>query len=319
MSDAAAARPGAGPPRAYHLGPMRLQAPLPLPLLAASAAAEADAIVRVAAASPIAPHGDWVRTSALSIEPDGGARMDMAGTARIEVRGGCDITITPTPGLTDADAAALLMAGPLAALCWQRGLVPFRFAVVAVGGAAVVLAGVAGVGKSTLALALAARGARLVSDDLSIVSFPDVAVGSPRAVAWPGIRRIAVWGDIPAAVAPDTVASPIRDGISRWFVDVAGGAPHPLPIRAMVLLRVGAQGTQSCWRMGPADAAARLLDAATQRAPVRRLGGDRVLLATVARLCRAVPTYRLERPAQLSALPALADRVLAIAGEAEAP
>ena len=303
--------------RAYHLGPLRLHAPLPLPLLAADPAADpaADALVRVAARSSLPEEGERFRTSALSIDADGRAWMDMAGRARIGIGGGREIGVAPAPGLSEADVAALLLAGPLAVLLCQRGLVPFRFSVVEVGGVAIVLAGVAGVGKSTLALALAARGARLVSDDLSVLSFSD---GAAQPVAWPGTRRIAVWGDISAAVAPGRPARPIRDGLARHFVDIPGSAAAPLPVRAVVLLRLGAGAIASA-RMQPAEAVARILDRVTERAPIRRLGAEGPLLDTVGRLCRAVPVHHLQRTADLSALPALADRVLALAGGADAP
>ena len=72
-------------------------------------------------------------------------------------------------------------------------------------------------------------------------------------------------------------------------------------------------------RMQPAEAVARILDRVTERAQIRRLGAEGPLLDTVGRLCRAVPVHHLQRTADLSALPALADRVLALAGGADAP
>ena len=122
--------------RAYHLGPLRLHAPLPLPLLAADPAADpaADALVRVAARSSLPEEGERFRTSALSIDADGRAWIDMAGRARIGIGGGREIGVARAPGLGEADVAALLLAGPLAVLLCQRGLVPFRFSVVEVGG-----------------------------------------------------------------------------------------------------------------------------------------------------------------------------------------
>jgi hypothetical protein len=316
MVELSARRPGFPPSQTYHLGPFRLNAPLPLPLLAADeAASDADPVVRLAAAAHGRLQDARFATSALVVDRSGRARIDMAGVAGIEIRDGREIAVTPAPGLAERDIAAQLMAGPLAALCCQRGFVPFRFAVLDIGGAAVVLAGAAGVGKSTLALALADHGARLVSDDLSMVSFHRDATGRPGAVAWPGTRRIAVWGDIPAEVAPARAAEPIRDDISRHFIDVPGSGPQPLPVRAVVLLRVGAAGG-SVLRMGRAAAMARLLDLVTDRAPIRRLGADGALLTTVGGLCRAAPTFRLERGTDLSALPELAAQVLAIAEDA---
>lgn len=54
-------------------------------------------------------------------------------------------------------------------LAW-RGMLPLHACAVEIGGRAVLIAGAAGAGKSTLAAELIARGARFVADDLSVVT-----------------------------------------------------------------------------------------------------------------------------------------------------
>lgn len=97
-----------------------------------------------------------------------GFRFGWMNTATFDVRGGERIDYLPGPGWHGvmpaafySTVAALTLAG--------RGLLPIHASAIELDGRAFLLAGPAGAGKSTLAAELLTAGARLISDDLTIV------------------------------------------------------------------------------------------------------------------------------------------------------
>ncbi len=132
--------------------------------------------------------------------------------ARVLVEDGRTVTIELAPGADAAEASSTLMA-PVQAVLWhQRGLLPLHASVIGVNGVAVALSGPSGVGKSTLAAALAAGGHEVLADDICIV---DAANG---ADVLPGAARLRLWRD---AVDHLNIAAP---GMARDKYLVEGGA-----------------------------------------------------------------------------------------------
>lgn len=84
---------------------------------------------------------------------------------------GRTLTIQPEAGVADEDIWRFARMTPLAAIAMQRRLATFRASAIVLGhGKAVLIAGASGVGKSTLAEALRRHGARVIADDLAIVT-----------------------------------------------------------------------------------------------------------------------------------------------------
>ena len=107
-----------------------------------------------------------------------GIVLDLWNGERIEwhERGGDDL---PVPYPVFSTVTALLLA-------W-RGRVPLHASAVAIDGRGLVICGPAGAGKSSLAAALVSAGARLISDDLTVLA-ADVP-GAPRLKCGrPGVR-----------------------------------------------------------------------------------------------------------------------------------
>ena len=92
------------------------------------------------------------------------------------------------------DACELLTATVFSCVLSQRGLTCLHASVVAIEDRAIALIGAKGAGKSTLALALARRGGRLVSDDVAAVSLHD-------ELAWVAVGRAAL------RMRPDSAAT----------------------------------------------------------------------------------------------------------------
>lgn len=153
--------------------------------------APADIAVRVTEAVPersvIARHGNvCIFTDGAQYRIDDGTLIDIRGTDRVDIcpakdwSGEVHIQFYGT-------AAAMVLA--------SRGLVPIHGTALEVEGRAILLCGRSGAGKSSLGAHLLARGARLISDDLSVVR---VETGSPPRVlaGRPGMRlhpQTATW------------------------------------------------------------------------------------------------------------------------------
>lgn len=111
--------------------------------------------------------------------------------ARYLVRNGDEVVIdTPHPPDT-ADVGLFLLGSVLGFLCHQRGLLPLHASCVAYEGKVLAMAGHSGAGKSTLAALLLAQGARLLSDDVTVIDVR--AEGGPRVL--PTYPRQKMWRD----------------------------------------------------------------------------------------------------------------------------
>jgi hypothetical protein len=117
--------------------------------------------------------------------------LALAGTGRIRVRDGKEVTIESAAG-ADPIATGAILCGPIQAVLWhQRGLLPLHASAVAIDGHGVALCGPSASGKSTLAAALAVRGHRVLADDVCIV---DTRPDAERPVL-AGPARLRLWRD----------------------------------------------------------------------------------------------------------------------------
>jgi hypothetical protein len=118
--------------------------------------------------------------------------FDTYGAGHVAWRPGPDWTGRFPPALYSTVTAILL--------AW-RGILPVHASAVEIGGRGYLICGASGAGKSTLAAGLIARGARLISDDLSAIWID----GDGRAILLPGrpsIRLHPKIGDILALALP---------------------------------------------------------------------------------------------------------------------
>jgi len=103
----------------------------------------------------------------------------------------------PGAGATDAAVRADLLGRVLALAAHAEGRLALHASAVSIQGRAVAFLGPRHAGKSTLALALVQRGARLIADDSLVVRLD--GVGAARAAV--GVQRPRLWSDALRALA----------------------------------------------------------------------------------------------------------------------
>ncbi len=115
---------------------------------------------------------------------------------RFTVRNGKRITVDPAPGVDERIVRVPLLGMVMAALLIQRGFLVLHGSVLGMGGAAVAFLGDKGLGKSTLAAALYARGHHLLSDDIVAIRVP----ASKPPVVWPAFPQFKLWPEAASAI-----------------------------------------------------------------------------------------------------------------------
>lgn len=227
---------------------------------------------------------------------------DDTGVFRLPSEGG-RITWTPGPG-SAPDAVRMDVLGRVLPLALHRaGFLVFHASGVVGDGRALGFLGPKGVGKSTLALCLGARGARVLTDD----ALP-VEVGPPP-VGWPGVPTLRLRRDV-ADLTRGGVDSVRRVEDGRWAVRPgAGSAEGPAPLAALYLLDPVAPGDGgSLPRREPLtgpEAAAALLGQ-LKLGPLLAGEGAK-LLPRCAELAAAIPVFRLAVARDLERLDHICD------------
>ena len=112
------------------------------------------------------------------------------GTTFLVSASGSEVDAWWDPSLTEVDAADYLLGGVLAFIVRLRGMVPLHASAVVVENHAVLFAGDAGAGKSSIAAAFAVLGHPVLSDDIVVM---DSSGGS--VLAHPSHARLSVWPD----------------------------------------------------------------------------------------------------------------------------
>jgi hypothetical protein len=213
------------------------------------------------------------------------------------------------PEQTLEDLTAYLYGPVLGFLLRTWGRLAMHASCVRIGDGAVLLAGPPGAGKSTTAAALATRGFRVVSDDLTALTFGD-ANETPRA--WPAFEHLRLWPDGERVVLGDEARleriTPTWDK-RRFPLDGATFGSDPVPVRAIVILRPRLGDRAIMRSLAPSRAlvtlatltyANYLLDAPMRARELMQLGA----------LVRAVPVRALTPPEGRVHLDALCDAIV---------
>jgi len=140
--------------------------------------------------------------------------LKVDGVAKLLVVGGREITIDRELDSTDDDVRVFLFGSAFGALLHQRGLLPFHASAIEVNGSAVAFLGPSGVGKSTLAAALARRGYRVMADDVAAIS-----VEASRVLLVPGYPQLKVWADAVEKLGEDKSAlRQVRANLEKYGI-----------------------------------------------------------------------------------------------------
>jgi hypothetical protein len=245
--------------------------------------------------------------------------LNVEHIARYLVTNGNEIVVDRAPEASEREVRLFLLGSAWGALCYQRGILALHASVVqacgerseSIGDHAVAFCGATGLGKSSVAAWLIARGYRLVSDDLCRFQVVD---GIARV--YPSTLRLKLWRDALGAFGLSD------DGLERvhfrtdkfhltlpipLFPDGEQGRQGddrsaPLPLRAIYLLEWGAPGIA---RLSGMNALQRLVAAATYRGELLEpMGQVAAHWQRCAELARHTPIWEFARPRDWSALDA---------------
>jgi hypothetical protein len=211
------------------------------------------------------------------------------------------------------DACELLTATVFSCVLTQRGLTCLHASVVAVEDRAIALIGAKGAGKSTLALALARHGGRLVSDDVAAVSLHD-------ETWWVEAGRAALRMRPDSAASLDAGFNALRPvwasappSLDKRYYEArepCRSAPARLPLAGIFLLAPrGRTATPELRPMAPGELLPALL-ANRHTASVLDHAGHRRDFGCLGALVRYVPGRELTRPDDLGTVRDVATAVL---------
>lgn len=132
------------------------------------------------------------------------------------------------------EMARAILLGPVMALALhQSGAICLHGSAVTIGGRAVAFVAPKHHGKSTLALALTAAGARLVTDDLVAIE-----IGTPP-ILLPGVHSVRLMADVADLLARGFVRAVLKDGFKRTLTNLPQGSLvwEPAPLEAVYVIR----------------------------------------------------------------------------------
>jgi hypothetical protein len=140
----------------------------------------------------LAPDREVVATKAPDLfRTQGGAVLQVPGVARYEISHGGNVTIEIAENADMALLRLFFLGSVMGFACHQRGLMALHASAVSFDDSAIAFCGPPGMGKSTLAAFCVAAGARLVADDVLVVSYGR----GTGAMANPGVPKFKLWRD----------------------------------------------------------------------------------------------------------------------------
>ncbi|MES2496508.1 MAG: hypothetical protein V4618_10350 [Pseudomonadota bacterium] len=227
--------------------------------------------------------------------------LNIPGVARVLVTAGRKIAVEGAAAVADADIAGFVQGSAMRVLLHQRGQMTLRASAVAVGNGAALLCGPPGVGKSTLAAALAGCGHDFFSDDLCAVRID--ARGAP--ILAPDGATLRLWAPaIEALGLADRRRTPLRTGFEKFHVEPNGIAHKAeLPVVAIYMVReADAAVPPGIVPLPIGDAAMLLRRNAHGFHLAAQIGGSASLFEQAVMVQRHVPIFGLARPTSFDAL-----------------
>ncbi len=227
----------------------------------------------------------------------------------IAVRDGCQILVEPLSHADERVIRLVILGSAMAAILHQRGHLVLHASAVIREGRAIGFVGRRGWGKSTMAAALHAQGCALVADDVLAVKMNE----SSQPMVVPAFPQLKLWPESAACLGIDPDSLPhIEPHIEKRARSAREGFPNGLlPLDRIYVL--AADDEQKIEVLPEQTAFIELVrhlhSAASSIMEHTHTAGEHLVLC--AQLVRAVPVYRMSRPASLALLPQLARLVLA--------
>jgi len=273
-----------------------------------AAEGDPDAIIRLGMAperleAPTAGGHSWQASP-------GHILVTVAGIARLHIRDGCEVVVTPEAGATAADLAYAVLRSAISSLLHQRQvLVLHASAVRQRDGGAVAIAGASTSGKSTVLFAYLQRGGEMITDDIAALDIPPV--GQVRI--WSGNPVVGLWRDALDHFAVDAGGLPaLRSRVDKFKWRAPEPSSRTAPLSAVVVLARSPVPVIHCEQLQ----GARAFDALRANVRGLQIAASQHEPGTFRRLAEVanrLPVFRICRPdSDLNAAPVIVDLIDAI-------
>ena len=153
---------------------------------------------------------------------------------RYEAIAGREVVIEALPGAAPHNIADGIMSRVLTIVAYQRGLLPLHASAVDLGRRAIAVSGLSGAGKSTMAALLAARGGRVIADDMLVLPCEGALVRPGAGGLKLSSKSLARIGRTPAGLA---LANDVE---GKYFLPLPSAPDEAAPISTLVRLEDGA-------------------------------------------------------------------------------
>ena len=233
--------------------------------------------------------------------------------AHWSISGGDRIAIAPFEGAHETALRSFTLGSSWAAIGYQRGWAMLHGSAVEIGGRAVLFCGGQERGKSTMAAALCARGARLMVDDLSRV---EAGADGEAALLYPSAPRLKLWQDAIAHLGlADSIAAQDDFRDAKYHLSSnADASAESVELAAIIVLDWGdrldfehLQGSTALMSV--------LEEAAYRPEMVEAMGVHSEQAAHFARIVSSTPVWRMQRPREFAKIGTVCETVEQLAAD----
>ncbi|MBN1413644.1 MAG: hypothetical protein JW973_00980 [Bacteroidales bacterium] len=158
--------------------------------------------------------------------------LHMENVASYYVKNGNVIIIQPADNAGAGEISAFLNGTSFGALMHQRRLLPLHASTVIFKDKCLLIAGISGTGKSTLAIALLKAGGILVADDVSVINF-----SGEKPSVYPAFPTIKIWEDslIHLGFSSEGL-EPVRGVLKKYYLPVNKFSPKYTTIHKIFII-----------------------------------------------------------------------------------
>jgi hypothetical protein len=247
-------------------------------------------------------------------------KWDDIGAFRISR--GVEIAYAPNPTVDEGLLRVVLLGSVMAILLFQRGLSVLHGSAVDIDGRGVAFIGGKGAGKSTIAAALAARGHKVLTDDVIAIKANDASerlTESPHDIL-PSFPQIKLWPDAAHALGHSVDDLPkVTEVYAKVAVRSVSVNSSNCPLKAIIVL--GIDNEFGITKLAPQEALIQVLgNSYVSRfgEAVSRARRSPQFLA-IGKIIQSVGVHRLVRPAELSLLNSGAEKIEQFIAQIEEP